>query len=164
MRIPKPVLEEIGRIAVEATWLEVIAASLAGAGLNEALEIAAHSGAAIRRGRKVARSLADPDLRDRCVAWVDETERLIREGRHPIVHGLAHTDEAGAWATLHLKTGRVHALDPERLADVRRRMEEHVAAGWRVNVEVWEQRQGGPATEDGAAAPPAGSAPAEPAP
>lgn len=92
MNVPDDVLRGIGGIAVNAVWVEAVAASFYARGLDDAIAITTKPGAALRRGQEAVDRIEDEQLKANALAWLNRARELLDTARHPFVHGLAHYD------------------------------------------------------------------------
>lgn len=144
MNVPDDVLRGIGGIAVNAVWLELVAASFHAHGEEEAVAIVRDSGAALKRGRQAAAAVADPELQARAQKWLDRATELLESSRHPYVHGLAYYNREGQWLSRHPKTDIVRPLDPDEIHRKRVELDHHAGIGWGIAWEIWNQRPADP--------------------
>jgi hypothetical protein len=132
MEPPDDVLAAVGRLALEAAWLEAVVASIAEPLYQDALPLLAQGGAhPFTKARDVAHKIPDRTLRTRTLDWIDTAAEMVQKARNPIVHGLIHVDPStGQWQVLHPRSGDVITLDAGRLGLQWKAVEQHVANGF----------------------------------
>ena len=117
----------VGGLALEATWLEYLAALLvkiAGETTNE-MELLAPQGEVFKRARKSAGALKDVNLRKRTLEWLKRAEELQGK-RHRVIHSIALIDRPGEYG-YHPKTGDL--VPTQEVFDLAKEAQEHADEG-----------------------------------
>jgi hypothetical protein len=129
-QFPDDLLAAVGRLAVAAVRLEVVAAHIVTPRWEDAITLAQEGHRrAFTQARIAASNISDRRLRKDVVDWVETAIEMVEKVRDPVVHGLVHYDQAGDWQALHRSSDDPIKLDAGVIGLQGMAMEYHVAAG-----------------------------------